>query len=421
MKDLAGALEYLYGLEKFGTVFGLENIEWILGLLGNPERGLKTVHIAGTNGKGSVASILSRILQEEGYRVGKYTSPHLVSFTERIAINGVEISEEEVAAITDEIRGILENADRDRLFTFFDFTTALAFTYFSRKGTDISVIETGLGGRLDSTNVVMPLVSIITNVDYDHTDYLGKDLVSISHEKAGIVKRHTPVVTGAEGEALRVIEEAAGEKESPVYALGKDFSFDKTEDRRMNYRGAEKSLDGVYVNLRGDHQLTNCALAFFASECLSASGLRVGETAMRRGAEQVEWPGRLEEVRERPVVILDAAHNPHGVRVLTEYIRSRYQDRKKVLVFGVMKDKDYEAMLMSLVPYFDEVILTRPVIARALPAGDLEPYAKGARVTETVKEALMAARAVAGEEDLIVVTGSIYTIGEARGIIDQIF
>jgi dihydrofolate synthase / folylpolyglutamate synthase len=281
MKGLADALEYLYGLEKFGIVFGLENIEWILHLLGNPEKRLKTVHVAGTNGKGSVASILSGILQEEGYRVGKYTSPHLLSFNERITVNGAEISEEDVVALTNEIRERVEGADKDRFFTFFDFTTAMAFTYFSRKGTDIAVIETGLGGRLDSTNVTWPLVSIITNVDYDHMDYLGRDLESIAREKAGIIKAGTPVVTGAEGVGLRVIEDAARDKGTPVYALGRDFAYRKTADRQMTYEGLGRKLERVDVSLRGDHQLANGALAFCASECLARSGFPVGESSMR--------------------------------------------------------------------------------------------------------------------------------------------
>jgi dihydrofolate synthase / folylpolyglutamate synthase len=418
--DPADALKYLYGLEKFGTVFGLQNIEWILGLLDNPEKRLKTVHIAGTNGKGSVASILSRILQEEGYRVGKYTSPHLLSFTERIAINGTEISEEEVVAITNEIREKVQYADRDRLFTFFDFTTALAFTYFSRKGTDLAVMETGLGGRLDSTNVTRPAVSIITNVDYDHMDYLGNELEDIAFEKAGIIKSGIPVVTGADGAALRVIENVAAEKESSVYALGRDFSYRKSLDRHMAYQGLAMGLENVHVNLRGDHQLANAALALSASECLSRSGFPISESSMRRGVSRVEWPGRLEIVHERPAVLLDAAHNPHGVRSLKEYIGSRYGTRKKILVFGVMKDKDYGAMLRDLAPSFEVIILTRPRIERALSPRSLEEYAPGALVTETVEGALKEALNLAGHDDLVVVTGSIYTIGEAKSIIDHI-
>ncbi len=421
MKGIAGALEYLYSLEKFGMVFGLENIEWILGLIGNPERHLKTVHIAGTNGKGSVASILSRMLREEGYRVGVYTSPHLRNFTERIVINGAEISEEEVIALTNEIREGIERADKDRRFTFFDFTTAMAIAYFSRQEADVSVMETGLGGRLDSTNVVNPLVSVITNVDYDHMDYLGNDLKSIAREKAGIVKAGVPVVTGAQGEALEVIEEASAKKGSPLYVLGRDFGYKKDDEQAMTYWGPDTQLKNLRLGLRGDHQFGNCALALCVAGCLARSGFHVGEPAMRRGIELAQWPGRLEVVHEEPTVLLDAAHNPHGIRALKEYIADRYGEERKILVFGVMRDKDYGTMLPDLAPLFEDVILTRPDIERALPPQDLSLYASGAVIAETVEEALTKAGSLAGDRGLIVVTGSIYTIGEARSIIDRIF
>ncbi|HEY3278101.1 MAG TPA: folylpolyglutamate synthase/dihydrofolate synthase family protein [Syntrophorhabdaceae bacterium] len=385
MKGLSGALEYLNVLEKNGTVFGLANIEWILDLLDNPEKSLKTVHIAGTNGKGSVASILSSILQEEGYKVGKYTSPHLLSFTERIAIDGIEISEKEVEAITDEIREKVQRADKNRFFTFFDFTTAMALLHFSRKGAEISVIETGLGGRLDSTNVVRPLVSVITNVDYDHTDYLGKELENIAREKAGIIKEGVPVVTGAGGIPLSVIERIAGELGSPVAALGRDFAFRKVRDGQMTYEGLGMRLEEVRVNLRGDHQLANGALALCTCEYLSRSGFPISETSMTQGASRVEWPGRLEVVREKPTVLLDGAHNPHGIRALKEYVAGRYEGIKKILVFGVMRDKEYEVMLRELTGSFQEIVLTRPLIERALPPGSLEVHAPGAHVTATVE------------------------------------
>ncbi len=421
MKGFAGTLEYLYGLEKFGTVFGLENIEWILNLLDNPERHLKTVHIAGTNGKGSVASILSRMLREEGYKVGKYTSPHLLSFTERISIDEVEITEEEVAAIAHVIREKIRHNDENRFFTFFDFTTALAFQYFHENETDISVIETGLGGRLDSTNVIRPLVSVITNVEYDHMDYLGGEIPDIAKEKAGIVKEGVPVVTGAEGIAREVIEETARRMGSPFYALGRDFSFERKGDRRMSYTGLSKNMEDVFVNLRGDHQLANSAVALCAGECLTLPGFPVSETSMREGLRHVEWQGRLEQVMEKPIVLLDGAHNPHGMRALKEYIGSRFRDRRKILVFGVMKDKDYEGMLNEILPLFDVLIMTKPRIERALSPRYLQDYAPGAVITESVEDGLKEARNAAKDDDIIVITGSIYTIGEAKAIIGENF
>jgi len=409
--------EYLAGLEKFGTVFGLENIEWILSLLDNPHLGIKTVHVAGTNGKGSVVSMLSCMLREEGYKVGKYISPHLVSFTERISINEVEIREEEVADIANVLRKRVRDADEKRFFTYFDFTTALAFEFFCKRQTDICIIETGMGGRLDSTNVVSPLVSIITNVDYDHMDYLGSELSGIAREKAGIIKKGVPVVTGAGGLALNVVEEAARGIGSAVYALGRDFRFGKEGDQLMTYEGMKRRIDNVSVNLRGDHQLTNGALALAAAECLEESGFRVGEAAMRNGLSRVNWPGRLEIVSEKPLILLDGAHNVQGIRSLKEYLRGHFAEKRKILVFGVMKDKEYGEMVEEILPLFDGVILTRPDIDRALSPYKLKDRAGEALITESVNDAMKEARNMAKDEDLIVVTGSFYTVGEARAIV----
>jgi len=409
--------EYLAGLEKFGTVFGLESIKWILSLLDNPHLGIKTVHVAGTNGKGSVVSMLSCMLQEEGYKVGKYISPHLVSFTERISINEVEIREEEVADIANVLRKRVRDADEKRFFTYFDFTTALAFEFFYERQTDICIVETGMGGRLDSTNVVSPLVSIITNVDYDHMNYLGSELPGIAREKAGIIKKGVPVVTGADGLSLEVIEETARGADSTVYALGRDFRFGKEGDQLMAYDGMKRQIDNLFVNLRGDHQLMNGALALAAAECLEGPGFRVSEAAMRNGLSRVNWQGRLEVVNERPLILLDGAHNVQGIRSLKQYLRGHFTEKRKILVFGVMRDKAYGEMVEEILPLFDAVILTRPDIDRALSPYELKDSAGEALVTESVGDALREARNMAKDEDLIVVTGSFYTVGEARSIV----
>ncbi|MBA4418789.1 MAG: bifunctional folylpolyglutamate synthase/dihydrofolate synthase [Syntrophus sp. (in: bacteria)] len=421
MKGYADTLEYLYGLERFGIVFGLENIEWILNSIGNPQRFIKTVHIGGTNGKGSTASMLSSMLQEAGYKVGKYTSPHLLSFTERIVVNEAAIEEEEIVLLAEKIKANIEAIDEKRFFTFFDFTSALAFEYFFRKEVDIAIIEVGLGGRLDSTNVIEPLVSIITNVDYDHMDYLGGAIQDIAREKAGIIKEMIPVITGAEGLPMGIVDDIAKAKKSLVYALNRDFFYEKEMDQRMSYRGIGMRLDDVFVSLRGDHQFANSAIALCAAEYLSSAGFPLEEESMRKGLSRTEWPGRLEIVRERPTILIDGAHNPHGVRALSEYIKSHYKDKRKILVFGVMKDKDYEVMLKELLPLIDAVILTKPGIERGLLPQCLEKYREGAIVSETIEGALREARRIAREEDLILITGSLYTIGEAKSIIEDIF
>jgi dihydrofolate synthase/folylpolyglutamate synthase len=379
------------------------------------------VHVAGTNGKGSVATMLTHILKEGGFRVGKYTSPHLVSFTERITVNEKEITEEEVADITEYIRGRVIEKDKNRSFTFFDFTTALAFAYFRREQVDIAVIETGLGGRLDSTNVLLPLLSIITNVAYDHTDQLGSSLANIAFEKAGIIKQGVPVVSACEGISQKIIEDRAKELHCQAYTLNRDFSYKKTDDQRLAYRGISRNLGDVFVNLYGDHQLANCTLALCAAEILSSLAFPVQDDAILRALSRVTWQGRLEKVKEDPLVLLDAAHNPEGVHALTEFIHSHYRDKKKILVFGVMKDKDYKKMLDEIVPAMDTVILTKPKTERALSPYSMQSCPDSAIIANNMRNALEKARAVATEKDLILVTGSFYTIGEAKTIINEIF
>ncbi len=418
MKDYFKTLEYLYGLEKFGIIFGLDNVRWLLSLLGDPHRLFKTVHVGGTNGKGSVTAMISSILEEDGYRTGAYTSPHLVSFTERITVNREPILEEEVVRLTREIKGRVDGEDPRRKFTFFDFTTALAFEYFRRQRVDIAVIEVGLGGRLDSTNVIEPAVSVITNVDLDHRDYLGDTVEEIAGEKAGIIKEGVPAVTGAEGPALEVIKKAAADK-ATLYVLGETFGYEKRGEQVMSYRGIGRNMDDVRIGLEGDHQLFNAALALCAVEVLNANGFALSEDSMRRALSGLKWPGRLEVVGGNPKIILDAAHNSHATMTLVRFLKTHFQQAKKVLVFGVMKDKDFPAMLAELFPLFDRVILTKPDIGRAASPEELAVYVPEAITADSVEHALDRALPLAGTEGLVVITGSFYTIGEAKRLLEK--
>jgi len=421
MTEYANALAYLYNLEKFGIVFGLENIKWILNCIGNPHELLKTVHIGGTNGKGSVSAMLSHMLKAAGYRVGKYTSPHLVSFTERITVNEEEITEEEVGGLTSNIRQLLESVSPSRPFTFFDFTTALAFEYFRKEHVDIALIEVGLGGRLDSTNVVNPLISIITNVAFDHTDYLGDNLMDIAREKAGIVKKGVPVVTGAQGIPVSVVEEQGKDSCSEVYILGRDFSFNKRGIQSMSYEGFSLHCDDLYVNLKGDHQLANAAIALCASELLSTRGYCIDEHSIRMALSQVTWPGRIEVIREKPTIILDGAHNVEGARALKSFLESQYPDKRRLLLFGAMKDKEYGKMLKELVPCAREIVLTATSNDRALSPDTMKKYAPGAFIAGDIPSALHKAKSMSGADDVIVITGSLYLVGECKAIINDIF
>lgn len=415
------SLEYLSGLERFGSVFGLDNINRLLAAIGDPHRSFRTVHIAGTNGKGSVATMISFMLKAAGYRVGKYTSPHLVSFTERITVNEEEIAEDLVASLTEHIRGRAHRSGSDPFYTYFDFTTALAFEHFRREKVDIAVVETGLGGRLDSTNVIEPLATVITNVGFDHMKELGRTVGEIAGEKAGIIKKGIPLVTGARGKGLAVLSARARELASPIRVLGKDFLCRKRGDRRFSYRGTEWDYRDIALNLEGDHQLSNAAMALCAVESLARSGFRATEGQVREALASVRWQGRLETVRERPLVILDGAHNLSGVRALTSFLRSRYRDRRKLLVFGVMRDKQYGRMLEAMNGCVDLAILTQPKTERALEAESLKCFARNPIVTKDTRSALRKARQLAGDSDLILVTGSLYTIGEAKRAVNEIF
>lgn len=413
MTGYRASLEYLYSLEKSGIVLGLDNISWLLGLLGNPEQSFSSIHVGGTNGKGSVVCMLSEILKTAGYRTGMYTSPHLVHFNERIQINDDNIQDEEVVELTDRMRSLAAQKEDLHSFSFFDFTTAMAYLYFKEKSVDWAVVEVGLGGRLDSTNAIHPAVSVITNVDMDHMEYLGDNIAQIAAEKAGIIKAGVPVVTGASGEALRVIREKAAGK-SKVLVLGQDFSLKKDDDQCMSYYGLQRNLNGIHVGLRGDHQLGNAAIALCVAELLSQSGVSLPPEKIRSALSAAKWPGRLEIAAKNPTVLLDAAHNPHGASTLAAFLQAHFADRRIILVFGVMKDKNWRDMLHLLSPLADKIVLTKPAIERAAPPELLALSVPGATVAADVKSALSVAKRDAGKEDLIVVTGSLYTIGEAK-------
>ena len=421
MTEYSNALTYLYGLEKLGMVFGLDNIKWILSVIGNPHESLKAVHIGGTNGKGSVAAMLSHILKAAGYRVGKYTSPHLVSFTERITINEERITEAEVTDLVAYIRQTVDGLDPKRTFTFFDFTTALAFEYFRKNNVDIAMIEVGLGGRLDSTNVISPLVSVITNVASDHMDYLGEDIAHITREKAGIIKEGVPVVTGAQELAGRIIEETGKINNSPVYVMGRDFSYEKKGTQTMSYSGLSIKLNDVFINLKGDYQLSNGAIALCAAELLSMLGFGMGQREVYDGLSRVTWPGRLEIIKEKPTILLDGAHNVDGIKTLVSFLKSQFSDRRRLLIFGVMKDKEYEKMLDELLPFVDEVIFTSSANERALLPESMKGFASKAIVADNPAWALKKAKSISNKNDVIIITGSLYLVGECMTIIKDVF
>jgi len=413
------SLDYLYRLEKFGMIFGLTQVERILNAIGNPHKEIQAIHIGGTNGKGSTAAMMSSILQKEGYRVGLYTSPHLVRFTERIRVNGEEIGEEEVAVQTQRMRKEIESAGIIPPFTFFDFTTAMALHYFNQKLVDLAILEVGLGGRLDSTNVVDPLISIITNVAKDHEEYLGKTIWKIAREKAGIIKKRKPLITAAvQPQVLRLFSKICREKRASYFRVGKEFRYVWKGDQDFDYEGLDRKLWGIHLNLKGFHQIINATTALGAMEVLNDLGYRVSTEAMVEGLREVDWPGRLEMVSASPRVILDGAHNPAGALALKESLRKEFQFQHLVLLVGIMKDKDSRSMLHLLAPLADYIILTKPHTERAAPPLLLKKALGRSRekveIEEDLKKAIDRGLSLTQEEDLLCITGSLYTVGEAR-------
>ncbi len=423
-------IDYLYALQKHGIKLALSNSFRILESMGNPQRKFKAVHVAGTNGKGSTSAFIASMLRAAGLRVGLYTSPHLVSFTERIRINGDQISEKRVVELAKRIRNACDSlnaADSTAMSpTFFEVTTAIAFTYFAEEEVDLAVIEVGMGGRLDSTNVMVPLVAIITNIDLEHTEYLGTTLEQIATEKAGIIKPGVPVVTGAtQRETAGIIERTAQANASNVSRLYKDFLPENVvsgSEQFFDYCGIKVKYRALKIHMVGRHQVDNACLALAAVEYLRDAGVTINEYGVRLGLEQARWEGRMERIGKRPDIYLDGAHNPASAQKLAATIRElKPSYGRMILVVGILCDKDYQGIARQIVPLADRVVVTKPHYARALDvaflAGEIRKLHAQVTSAETVAAAIARARDVASPDDLILVTGSLYVVGEARAIL----
>jgi len=419
---------YFETLEKIFNLRGgiidlrLDRMRQALALFNHPENQFPSLHIAGTNGKGSTAALLHNILQQAGYRTALYTSPHLESFTERIRIGHEEIAQAEVVSFADEIWQ--RTAEANVPLTFFEFITVMAFIYFARNRVDVAVVEVGLGGRLDATNVVSPLVSVITTIAKDHEAYLGPDELSIAREKGGIIKPRIPVICGKVSEPVtEVLQEIARLRESPAYFFGTSFSFLLKNERLFDYIGIKQNLSGLALALRGRHQLANASLALAALELVNEY-FPVPQVALRYGLETVQWPGRFELISERPLVILDGAHNPEGVRALADALIELRQGRKIKLLFATMADKEWQLMLEMLAKLADEMIFTRVSMERS---ADPELLAKNipvpipSRVIQDSQTALAALLDRAQPDDILVVAGSLYLLGEVRPRLSKSF
>ncbi|MBI9075574.1 MAG: bifunctional folylpolyglutamate synthase/dihydrofolate synthase [Desulfatibacillum sp.] len=410
------AMGELFSLGRFGIKLGLETISALLEGINNPHLRLKCIHIAGTNGKGSVAQTTASILRAAGYKVGVYTSPHLVHVNERFAVNGQPISDQEVL---DAYQAVKNVTGLERQATFFEYTTAMALYAFDKANVDYAVMETGMGGRLDATNILKPEVCIITNVSVEHEMYLGSTIAEIAMEKGGIIKESTPVVTGVrQPTAIKMVDKIAKNKSAPLYLMGRDFKTRRLPGGGFSFYGQDATWKRLNCLLKGEYQIPNASLALAGCQVLITRGAKINEEHVRTGLEQVKWPGRLETVLESPMVILDGAHNLAAMKVLTKYLSGAFADRKITVITGFLDDKPYKRMLPMLDALADKMILTRPQINRAMEPEALAvllPESQGRIVTQpSVEKAVQYALDHANQSDVIVIAGSLYIVGEAK-------
>jgi len=416
------SLQFLYGLQTHGIKLGLETIEALLNRIGRPHRRYPTLHIGGTNGKGSTAAMTASMLQAAGYRVGLYTSPHLVDFRERIRVDGRLIPMEAVADWTERLRAAMGDTLDP---TFFEFTTAMAFGYFADMDVTVAVIEVGMGGRFDATNVLMPLASAITNVTLDHEAHLGHTVPAIAFEKAGIIKPHVPVVVGrVSPEAWGVIDRSAASRTATTYRWGAAFHTSGNPLTGFIYQGMTAFYADLVCPLPGQHQLENAGCAVSLVVLISARGISVTEQAVRVGLRTVAWEGRLEVVEHNPELILDGGHNPAAGTAVAEYLthyRVHHPSARIILIVGFMRDKDRAGFFHAVLPVADEVVVTHVNMARAAGIEEIHETLQGwpGRVhsASTPGEALAWARQLASPCDLICVTGSLMLVGEVKALL----
>lgn len=418
------ALTFLYGLQRFGIRLGLENVLRLVEAFGHPEVAFQSIHVAGTNGKGSTSAFVDAILRAAGCKVGLYTSPHLLEFRERILVNGDPISEQELVALATEVARVV-----DRVFTpsplssptFFEAVTALAFLHFARVRVEWGVVEVGLGGRSDATNILQSKVSVITNIGLEHEEHLGDSLESIAAEKAGIVREGGWVVSAAEGAALDAIVRIVREKGARLIRVQDHYRVThlgrSAQGETFRLAGRTRDYDSLHIPLVGGHQILNAVTAVAVAELLEEEGIWVGEAAIREGLAATRCPGRLQVVSTRPRILVDGAHNPPAIMALRTFLKEDRLPGRLMVIFGVLKDKAWERMLAILAPLTSTVILTRPESDRGAEPRVLASTASRCfphvQIAETMPEALDIARSVAEADDTILVTGSLFTAAGA--------
>jgi dihydrofolate synthase/folylpolyglutamate synthase len=425
------AMKYIESALKFGSKLGLDRIKRLLGLMGNPEKKIKCIHVAGTNGKGSVVSMIGSILMDSGYRVGMFTSPHLERFSERIKINDDEISDTDVARLITYMAPLVDRVIEEGYDhpTEFEIVTALMFQYFYENDIDFGVIEVGLGGRLDSTNVIEPLVSVITSISYDHMAILGDTLSKIAYEKAGIIKERGIVVSYPQKkEAFDIIKKVCEQRKALLVDLSgshvnlKEYSmYGQTFDAVLN----GETYENLKITLIGEHQLKNAVTAIAAVRALSKKGIIIDKKNIYSGLLNARWNGRLEVMSSRPVVLLDGAHNVEGITSLKEALKKYFKYKNLILVIGILADKQVKEMCSIIMPMAGSIVATTPDSNRALPADKLgkiaKPYCSDVCVCPAIEDAYKCGLDKANEDDLVLFCGSLYMIGHVRTIIVKDF
>jgi dihydrofolate synthase/folylpolyglutamate synthase len=435
-KTIKQALEYLFSRTDYEkqtrlrynvTTFSLERMERLLSLVGNPHKKLATAHIAGTKGKGSTATMLARMLEANSYTVGLYTSPHVVDLHERIAINGKNITDSELLGLINRIYAPVEKMAKDNP-TFFEIFTAMAFMYFVDKKVDIAVIETGLGGRLDSTNVIEPTVVGITSISIDHQNLLGSTIDSIAREKAGVIKKGVPVVSVPQDPAaMKELKKAATAAKAPFMVTGKDidfsYRFESSREHgphtRICLTTPTSKFEHLKVPLPGEHQAINCGLAIAMLDMLKAGGYKIDDNKAAEGLKNIQMPGRMEIISHDPRILIDAAHNAASIKALIAAIGQHIPYDSMIVIFGCGQDKDIRGMLEQLQYGADKMIFTRSNSPKAVYPQDLadmytEICGKMCQTAMSLSEALRIASSAISKEDLICITGSFYLIGQAK-------
>ena len=417
MMNAQQAIEYIHSFFWKGSIPGLSRTQELLRRMGNPEKKLKFIHIAGTNGKGSTAAMTASILRKAGYRVGLYTSPYIYRFNERIQVNGEQIADEDVAAVTEYVKQFAEAMEEKP--TEFELVTAIGFEYFARQNCDIVVLEVGMGGALDSTNVIdTPEVAVITNIGLDHTDYLGDTVEKIAETKAGIFKEngHAVVYRGTPG-VEEVFERVCAERNVAL----KKADFDSlgllshSLEGQVFDCGSRKEL---FLPLLGDHQLHNASVVLSIADTLIEKGWNITEQNIRDGIRDVSWPGRFDIVGRNPLFIIDGGHNPQCIDALVTNIRDYLANRKIIALTGVLADKDYGEMYRPMMPYIQEFVCITPPNPRKLEASELAEHLRrvGATATpcENIPQGVEKAIEKAGKDGVVLCFGSLYTIGDIR-------